>query len=88
MTEELKRDVEEGMRKFVFVEPNKARWRMRDELKQILQNHNIQDAEIIISQAGGYDIDVDILFADGRRITCKLLHEPVEFSEIQPEAKV
>lgn len=88
MFEELKRDLEGSVRTFALVEPNKARWQMRDALEGILQKHSILDAEIIIAQAGGWKISVDILFADGKRYECKLVTESAKFSELQPEAKV
>ena len=86
MTEELKKDLEEGMRKFVFEEPNRARRGMRVEIRRILREYNILDAVITIAQAGGCDISAYISFG-GKRFECKLLAKPVEFSELQPESK-
>ena len=82
MTGELKKDLEEGIRSFVFEEPNKARREMRVEIKRILQEHDIEYDDIVIAQAGSFGISVDILFTDGRRFECKLSNEPVEFSEV------
>ena len=82
MTEELKKDLEEGMRKFVSMEPNKARWKMRDEIKQVLQKHGISvDEGIVIAQGAGH-ISVYIRFEDGKRYGCDIWKTPVEFTEI------
>lgn len=68
MNIELKKDLEDIVQKFAFEEPNKVRREMRAELRKVLVNfsYTLDNSEIIIAQAGGSEINVDIKFPDGR----------------------
>ena len=82
MTEELKKDLEEGIRKFAFEKlTSKIKSRIEDELRRVLYKHNIQEdnSSIIIVQFG---IDLTIVIRIGeRRFKCKLSSQPVSFRE-------
>ena len=89
MNEELKRDLKEGfdarLHDILFEEFTGAKRITEEIVNDVLQKHNVVDAEVVTTQVGN-GISTIITF-DGRSYECKIVAKSASFDEIQPEAK-